>query len=99
MVDLPLGSGDQMPTVLEAILPGLVPARSTSMQMVLFTSDGSLHPAYRYLAALLNLSWAVLGDDAQQWPYKIEEVLARLDDDPEIGSDPRLAELRRRRQR
>ena len=69
------------------------------MQMVVFTSDGSSHPAYRYPAALLNLSWAVLGDDAQQWPYRIDEVLARLGDAPEIGSDPRLAELRRRRQR
>lgn len=99
LVDLALGSGDQMPAVVEAILPRLVPARSTSMHMMLFTSDGSPHPAYRYPAALLDLLWAVLGDDAQQWPYRIEDVLARLGEDPVVGSDPRLAELRRRRQR
>lgn len=98
LVDLALGSGDQMPTVVEAILPRLVPARSTSMHMMLFTSDGSPHPAYRFPAALLDLLWAVLGEDAQQWPYKIEDVLARLAEDPVVGSDLRLSELRRRRQ-
>lgn len=67
--------------------------------MMLFTSNGSPHPAYRYPAALLDLLWAVLGDDVQQWPYKIEEALDRLGEDPVVGSDPRLAELRRRRQR
>ncbi|WP_242154333.1 SIR2 family protein [Sphingomonas sp. BAUL-RG-20F-R05-02] len=99
LVDLALGSGDQMPAVVEVILPRLVPTRSTSMHMMLFTGDGSPHPAYRYPAALLDLLWAVLGDDVQQWPYKIEEALDRLGEDPVVGSDPRLAELRRRLQR
>ncbi|NMN07273.1 MULTISPECIES: SIR2 family protein [unclassified Novosphingobium] len=99
LVDLALGSGDQMPAVVEVILPRLVPTRSTSMHMMLVTSDGSSHPAYRYPAALLDLLWAVLSDDVQQWPYKIEEALDRLSEDPVVGSDSRLAELRRRRQR
>jgi hypothetical protein len=98
LVDLALGSGDQMPAVVSVILPRLVPARSTSMHMMLVTSSTEPHPAHRHPAALLDLLWAVLGEDAQQWPYKIEDTLALLSEDPVVGSDPRLSELRRRRQ-
>ncbi|WP_213978896.1 SIR2 family protein [Sphingomonas sp. dw_22] len=99
LVDLALGSGNQMPAVVSVILPRLVPARSTSMHMVLATSNATPHPAHEHPAALLDLLWAVLGEDAQQWPYKIEDTLALLSEDPVVGSDPRLSELRRRRQR
>ena len=99
LVDLALGSGDQMPAVVSVILPRLVPARSTTMHMMLMSSGAEPHPAHRHPKALLDLLWAVLGDDPQLWPYKIEDTLALLSDDPEVGSDPRLSELRRRRQR
>jgi hypothetical protein len=99
LVDLALGSGDKMPAVVEIILRRLVPARSTSMHMMLATSNNSPHPAHQHPKALLDLLWAVLGEDPQQWPYKIEDTLALLSDDPETASDPRLSELRRRRQR
>jgi len=99
LVDLALGSGDQMPAVVATILPRLVPARSTSMHMMLVTSGSDPHPAHQHPKALLDLLWVVLGEDPQQWPYKIEDTLALLSEDPDVGSDPRLAELRRRRQR
>lgn len=99
LVDLALGSGDQMPAVVAVILPRLVPARSTSMRMMLMTSGPEPHPAHRYPNAMLDLLWAVLGDDPQLWPYKIEDTLALLANDPEVGSDSRLSELRRRSQR
>lgn len=99
LVDLALGSGDKMPAVVSVILPRLVPARSSSMHMMLMTSGPEPHPAHRYPKALLDLLWAVLGDDPQLWPFKIEDTLALLSDNPEVGSDPRLSELRRRRQR
>lgn len=99
LVDLALGSGDQMPAVVSVILPRLVPARSTTMHMMLMTSGPEPHPAHRFPNAMLELLWAVLGDDPQLWPYKIEDTLALLADDPEVGSDSRLSELRRRRQR
>jgi len=98
LVDIALGSGDQMPAVVEAILPRLVPARSTSMHTMLMTSGADPHPAHQHPAALLDLLWAVLGEDPQLWPYKIEATLELLSEDPSVGSDPRLSELRRRRQ-
>lgn len=99
LVDLALGSGDKMPAVVSVILPRLVPARSTSMHLMLATSTGGPHPAHQHPSALLDLLWAVLGEDPQQWPYRIEDTLALLSEDPEVRSDPRLSELRRRRQR
>jgi hypothetical protein len=97
LVDLALGSGDQMPAVVEVILPRLVPARSASMQMMLMTSAAEPHPAHEHPAALLDILWAVLGEDPHLWPYKIEATLEFLSQDPSVGSDPRLSELRRRR--
>lgn len=88
-----------MPAVVSVILPRLVPLRATYMHTMLMTSGLEPHPAHCYPKALLDLLWAVLGDDPQLWPYKIEETLALLSDDSEVGSDPRLSELRRRRQR
>lgn len=99
LVDLALGSGDQMPAVVSAILPRLVPARSTSMHMMLMTSNLAPHPAHQHPKAILDLLWAVLGEDPQLWPYKIEDTLALLSEDPVVGTDPRLSELRRRRER
>lgn len=75
------------------------PVADWRLSSVFTPGDGSPHPAYRYPAALLDLLWAVLGDDAQQWPYRIKDVLARPGENTVVGSDPRLAELRRRRQR
>jgi len=99
LVDLALGSGEKMPAVVSVILPRLVPARSTSMHLMLSNSIGGPHPANQHPRALLDLLWAVLGEDPQQWPYRIEDTLALLSEDPEVSSDPRLSELRRRRQR
>ena len=38
-------------------------------------------------------------EDPLQWPYKIEDVLDYLATAPETSGDPRLSELRRRRER
>lgn len=63
------------------------------------TSGLAPHTAHQDPKALLDLLWAVLGEDPQQWPYKIEDTLALLSEDPDLGSDPRLPELRLRRRR
>ena len=60
-------------------------------------SGAQNHPALIYPAALLDLLWAILAEDATLWPYKIEEVLDVLAETPETRADPRLSELRRRR--
>lgn len=51
-----------------------------------------------YPKATLDLLWAVLAEDPRQWPYKIEDAIETLANAPETASDPRLSELRRRRE-
>jgi hypothetical protein len=99
LADLAMASGELMPEVVEAILPRLVPVRGPNLQMVL-SPDGLLNqPVDRFPRATLDLLWAVLAEDPRQWPYRIEDVLARLAEMEETRGDPRLSELRRRRER
>lgn len=97
LADLALASGDLMPGVVDLILPRLVPVRGLNLRMIL--KDGDDHPAVHHPRATLDLLWGVLAEDPRQWPYKIEEVLNRLTEAPETAGDPRLSELRRRRER
>lgn len=98
LADFALESGDLMPEVVELILPRLVPVRSPNLRMILKDGSGD-DPVIRYPRATLDLLWAVLAEDPRQWPYKIEDVLARLSQAPETSGDLRLSELRRRRER
>lgn len=97
LVDLALGSGDLFRQVVQAILPRLVPMRGGMLRGFMTRSEAENHPALIYPAAMLDLLWAILGEDATLWPYKIEEVVDVLADAPETRADPRLSELRRRR--
>jgi hypothetical protein len=49
--------------------------------------------------AILDILWAVLGEDVSLWPYRTETTLDRLAQEPETSGDPRLSELRRRLER
>lgn len=53
-------------------------------------------PAHDQPGPLLDLLWAVLGEDASLWPYRVEHSLEALAQAPETAADPRLSELRRR---
>ena len=53
--------------------------------------------ARRFPRETLDLLCAVLAEDPQLWPYKIEGVLDYLATAPETSADSRLSELRRRR--
>lgn len=97
LVDLALASGDLFPQVVEAILPRLVPIRGGMSRGFLLRDGTQSHPASIYPAAMLDLLWAILAEDATQWPYKIEEVIELLEATIETRADPRLSELRRRR--
>ena len=57
---------------------------------------GEDHPARAYPAATLALLWAVLGEDASAWPYRIDGALELLAQAPETASDARLSKLQRR---
>jgi hypothetical protein len=96
LANFALASGDLMPTVVELILPRLVPVRNTSLRFE-FTGEATAdHPARAYPAATLDLLWAILGEDASSWPYRIDRALDLLAQAPETASDSRLSELRRR---
>src|SRR5690606_40495285 len=97
LVDLALASGELFPQVVQAILPRLVPVRGGMLRGFMLRPEAESHPALVYPAAMLDLLWALLAEDATLWPYKIEEVLDVLADAPETRADPRLSELRRRR--
>ena len=89
-------SRDLMPAVTELILPRLVPVRNAHLRLVSYGEASGDHPARAYPAATLDLLWAVLGEDASFWPYRVEQALDLLAQAPETASDARLAELRRR---
>ncbi|VVE42424.1 hypothetical protein [Pandoraea soli] len=48
-------------------------------------------------AASLDLLWTILDDNPQFWPDKTSDLIEWLDGLPEVETDPRLGELRKRR--
>lgn len=97
LVDLALGSGDLFPQVVEAILPRLVPVRGGMLRGFMLQEKADDHLASLHPVAMLDLLWAILAEDATQWPYKIEDILDLLSEAEATRADPRLSELRRRR--
>jgi hypothetical protein len=98
LADFLLASDDLMPTLMPLILPRLVPIRGDTTTF-LRIKDPEKDPVRRFPGAVLDLLWAILGEDPSHWPYKVEDILDRLAETPEIGDDPGLSELRRRRDR
>jgi hypothetical protein len=88
-----------MPALLPLILPRLVPIRGGLLRMMPLNDDPDKDPVQRFPAAVLELLWAILSEDPTYWPYKVEDILNRLASTPETSGDPRLSELRRRRDR
>jgi len=99
LTNFAVGSGNLMPAVVELILPRLVPVRGPTLRNLWLKNGPEHHPTRRYPRTTLDLLWAVLAEDPLQWPYKIEDVLDDLATAPETSGDPRLSELRRRRER
>jgi hypothetical protein len=97
LANFALGIGDLFPEVVAAILPRLVPIRTSPGLSIHFDVIPDSHPATKFPAAALDLLWAILAEDRSQWPYRIERLLDALSNLPETMADPRLSELRRRR--
>ncbi|MGV1793560.1 SIR2 family protein [Rhizobium sp. A37_96] len=97
LADLALASGDLFPQVVPVIVPRLVPVRQDVLRGISHQNGEADHPARLYPAAMLDLLWAILGEDVSQWPYRVEDVLEILAEAPATRGDPRLSELRRRR--
>jgi hypothetical protein len=96
LANFALASGHLMPMVVPLILPRLVPVRNTPLRFEYIGEAPGDHVARVYPAATLDLLWAVLGEDASSWPYRIEKTLELLAQASETASDSRLSELRRR---
>lgn len=96
LVELAMASGDTFPQVVDAIVSRLVPVRGGTARGSILTSKAE-SPATTFPAAMLDLLWAILAEDATLWPYKVEDILDTLSEAPETRADPRLSELRRRR--
>jgi hypothetical protein len=88
-----------LPEIVELILPRLVPVRGPSFSMLTLNTESVDYPPRKYPRATLDLLWAVLAEDPKLWPYRIETVLSQLAQATETSADPRLSELRRRRER
>lgn len=97
LADFALASGDLMPALMPLLLPRLVPIRGGSLRTTLLNEHLEEDPVRRFPKAMLDLLWEILGEDPAHWPYKVEGILDRLAVMPETGGDPRLSELRRRR--
>ncbi len=99
LADFLLASDDLMPALMPLVLPRLVPVRGGFLHAMLLNDDPKKDPTRRFPGHMLELLWAILSEDPAYWPYKIEDVLDRLAATPETSGDPRLSELRRRRER
>jgi hypothetical protein len=99
LADFLLASDELIPALMPLVLPRLVSIRGGSLRTTLPNDDPDKDPVRRFPAAMLDVLWAILGEDPAHWPYKVEDVLDRLAAADETSGDPRLSELRRRRDR
>ncbi|MBY6240028.1 SIR2 family protein [Methylosinus sp. Sm6] len=99
LAEFAMASGDLMPEVVALVLPRLVPVRDGSFITMAINSEDPDFSARRHPRAMLDLLEAVLPEDSRGWPYNFEKVLDILVQAPETSVDPRLADLRRRRER
>lgn len=97
LADLAISAGDLMPAVVEAILPRLVPVRD-GLRSLLY-GQKPIEVARRFPVAMLDLLWAILGEDARLWPYRAGEIIDVLGEEGQTSADTRLSELRQRRDR
>lgn len=98
LADLVLAVPSRFAELVPLVLPRLVPVRGYGSPL-----DGLDDPetgplVERHPAEVLDLVWALLGEDAQDWPYGISDTLDRLAEQPSVQDDTRLSELRRRLQ-
>jgi hypothetical protein len=99
LTELALASGDLMPEVVPLVLPRLVPIRGGRLHGLGMRSEAEDFPARRHPKETLGLLTAILPEDPNAWPYRIERVFEILEQSAETADDSRLAELRRRMDR
>lgn len=94
LVDLAVSNPDRFAAVAELVLPWLTTVESGGfLRFAINDADQVLineHPA-----TVVDILWAVLPADPNQWPYETDKILLALEA-TEARNDERLAELRRR---
>ncbi|WP_413732597.1 SIR2 family protein [Sodalis sp. RH20] len=97
LTDLAFASGELMPAIVQIILPMLVPIRGSLLRMMYLKDGDDSHPVRCYPIVTLNIFYVILAEDPSLWPYKTDEVLDYLSQCSETKDDPRISEIRRRR--
>lgn len=94
LVDLAVSNPERFTGVAELILPWLTTVESGSF-LRLAINDADQELINKHPATIMDIIWAVLPADPNQWPYETEKILVALEE-TEVRNDERLAELRRR---
>ncbi len=98
LADLVLSLPDQFAELVPIVVPRLVPLRRYESQLDGLGETDEKQLVERHALEVLDLLWALLGDDAEGWPYGVGPVLERLSRQAAVERDTRMAELRRRLQ-
>lgn len=98
LAELVLAVPSRFEILVPLVLPRLVPVRRYGSPL-----DGLDDPETgplleRHPVLVLDLIWALLGEDTEDWPYGLAATLDRLAAQPAVQDDSRLSELRRRLQ-
>jgi len=98
LADLVLSVPERFAETVPLILPRLVPLRRHESQLDGLDEDDPGRLVESEPGLVLDLLWALLGEDAEGWPYGVEIVIERLARQTAVADDSRLAALRRRRE-
>lgn len=96
LVNLAMSSGDLLPQISALVLPRLVQSAVTRLSSIVLDVGKPDFAVAKYPVECLDIFWAILPEDSEQWPYQFEKILAIFEEKAETKGDPRLAELRRR---
>ncbi|MEO7465751.1 MAG: hypothetical protein ABIV36_01930, partial [Sphingobium limneticum] len=95
LADLALRSGENMPQVSQAVVPFLETTAEHVEALPRFRrADDEI--LARFPREHLDILFAILPEDPALWPWGMDVLMERFASLPELKSDPRLSELRRR---
>lgn len=95
LADLALHSGQSMPRVTQAIMP-LVETTAVHVEALPRFRRADDEILKRFPREHLEIFFAILPEDVALWPWGMDQMIESFTTMPDLKSDPKLAELRRR---
>ena len=95
LAELALRSGQNMPHVTRAIIP-LVETTAAHVEALPRFRRAHDEILERFPREHLEILFAILPEDVALWPWGMDQLIERFTTMPDLKSDPKLAELRRR---